>query len=165
MDKGIEEWEKEGMRGFCAPNSTYTRERQQGSMKHLAQDNTPARKERTVGVNVIPERKAIFEWVDGKHICTEQGRPPTVAYIDEIVKIQRKCVECHKYLADSKTNWRHKFQWGLPEGSIFRVCTGMKADSDELNNPPVKGYDLYADFVEDNRCQECMKERPDIYSY
>ena len=142
-ERGTEQWETAGMRGFCSPSlKNWTRDRESGSMKHLTIDGEPAHKVRTLGINIIP---------------ATGNMPDTVAYIDELQAIKRTCIVCRKYLANSKTKWRKRFQWGIKDGSIFRVCKGRKADSDELNNPPVKGFDLYADFVEDYKCLECMK--------
>ena len=148
----MEESELKDMTGYAPPDSIGETEsfRKLGSMKKLTLGRTEAKKVRTFGRNIIPEVKAIWENVNGEMKCTRQGSPPMVAYIDEIVSIQRKCMRCKKYLADGKVNYTYGFRWGLETRNHKR--------DDEINNPPIVGVDIYSEPIENHLCKECELE-------
>ncbi len=151
--------------GYTTQNGIVVSTRKLGSAKTLtAKDHTgrekPARRIRTRGRNIIPEVKAIWENVNGEMKCTRQGTPAMVAYIDEVKVIERTCYKCKKYLADGVIKFTMKFQWGIKEDSfrrLHRTLKGMKADSDDLNNPPICGYDVFTTPIEEIICLDCSK--------
>ena len=148
----MEESELKDMVGYAPPSDKGEIEsyRKLGSMKKLTLGKTEAKKVRTLGRNVIPEVKAIWELVDGKMKCTRQGSPPMVAYIDEVLPIHRSCIRCRKYLADGRVNYTYRFTWGMKTRNTKR--------DDEINNPPIIGCDTYADPIENHICNECELE-------
>ena len=160
--RGAEEWEQQGYLGYAAPDGDFVIGRQLGSMKKfVAKRNgteSPALRYRTVGIKVIPERKAIFEWVNGKHICTEQGRPPMVAYVDEVKVIQRPCITCGKFLSDVVVKMDYWFEHGIKKDPFRPLRKGRKSDSDELHNAPICNIHLSPIRSEETFCNECMKE-------
>ena len=129
----MEEFELESNTGYAPPSDKGEIEsyRKLGSMKKLTLGKAEAKRVRTLGQNII------------------EGDVPMVAYIDEILSIQRSCIRCLKYLADGKINYTHKLKWGLKTRNDL---------NDKLNNPPVTGYDLYADPIEEHICKECESE-------
>ncbi len=130
----MEETELKDMTGYAPPNSDGETEsyKRLGSMKKLTLGKTEAKKVRTLGRNII------------------EGDVPMVAYIDEVLPIHRICIKCRKFLADGKINWHYKFRWGLETRNFKR--------DDEINNPPIVGFDLYADPLENLFCNECESE-------
>ncbi len=133
----MEESDLKDMTGYAPPDSTGETEsfRKLGSMKKLTLGRTEAKKVRTFGRNIIEATKT---------------SPPMVAYIDEIVPIQRHCIRCNKWLADGKVNWTYKFRWGLETRNTKR--------DDQINNPPIVGVDVYAEPIENHLCKECELE-------
>ena len=133
----MEESELKDMVGYAPPNDKGEIEsyRKLGSMKKLTLGRTEAKKVRTYGRNIIEATKT---------------SPSMVAYIDEILPIQRSCIRCRKYLADGKTNWTYSFRWGLKTRNFKR--------DDEINNPPIVGVDIYAEPIENHLCLECELE-------
>ena len=160
--RGAEEWEQPSYTGYAEPRGNFVIGRQLGSMKKLTckRNGTeiPALRYRTKGINIIPHRKAVWEWVKGKHICTEQGRPEMVAYVDELKPIQRPCVRCGKFLSDTVVLMDYWWDAGFKEDPFRqRILTGRKADSDELHNPPICGINTVPIRYEDTFCTECQK--------
>ena len=96
----MEEFEQENKRGYAPPNEkgetvSYNK---LGSTRRITIDKDEAKKVRTLGINIIPEVKAVWGWKDEKLVCLRQGVPQMVAYIDEIIPIHRSCLKCKKFL-------------------------------------------------------------------
>ena len=161
--RGAEEWEQPSYTGYSDPHGDFTIGRELGSMKKLRTKSNgtevPALRYRTKGKTVIPARKPVFEWVNEKFICTEQGRPPMVAYIDELKAIQRPCVVCGKWLSDTTVKYDYWFVHGIKQNPFRqRKLSGMKADSDELHNAPICDIGLSPIRSEESFCAECEKD-------
>ena len=148
----MEESELSNMVGYAPPNDKEEIEsyRKLGSMKKLTLGKIEAKKVRTLGRNIIPEIKAVWEEKEGKMTCTKQGSPPMVAYIDEVLPIYRACIRCRKLLADGRINYTYRFVWGIETRNTKR--------DDEINNPPIIGCETYADPIENHICLECELE-------
>ena len=168
----MENGEKEQFNiGYTTLNGIVVSTRKLGSAKTLtAKDNTgrdkPARRIRTRGRNVIPFIPAKWGWVKNEEMNTsvwqvvEAEKPAMVAYIDETKVIERTCYMCKKELADGIINYQMRFTWGTKEDKsrrIHRTLKGRKADSDDLNNPPINGYDIYSTRIEEGICLDCSK--------
>ncbi len=148
----MEESDLKDMVGYAPPNTDGQTEttREMGHAKQLTLGKVQAKKVRTLGQNIIPEVKAIWENVNGEMKCTRAGSPSMVAYIDEVLPIRRSCIRCNKYLADGKVNWTYKLRWGMETRNTKR--------DDEINNPPIIGCDVFADPIEQHVCNECENE-------
>ena len=133
----MEESELKDMIGYAPPNDKGETEttRTMGHAKKLTLGKVQAKKVRTLGRNIIEATKT---------------SPQMVAYIDEILPIQRKCIRCRKYLADGKINYTYAFRWGLETRNHKR--------DDEINNPPIVGVDIYSEPIENHLCKECELE-------
>ena len=161
--RGAEEWEQQGYTGYASPQGDFVIGRQLGSMKKLTckrnGTEVQALRYRTKGQIVIPEVKSKWDWVDGKHICTQIGRPPMVAYVDELKPIPRECVMCGKSLSEVVIKMDYWFEHGFKMDPFRqRKLSGMKGNSDELHNPPICNIHMTPIRSEETFCKECERE-------
>ena len=140
----MEEWEQEGRRGFATEHGDIDNKRKTGSAKPLELEGEPAERIRTRGQNVIPEIKAVWEQKDGRMVCTKEGSPTMVAYIDEIRLVHRRCYKCRRFLSSTKINYQMKFRWHK------YLHTAI-------------GYDVFTDNLEESVCNECREDVEDEY--